>query len=188
VVAADRSGRIAKEGQARHQRWHAIVTSTHRHGGSFGAGNYALCGAPKVRGFLFSGRTSAPRSWEASRRGASGRTIKREALGAQTVNLKLSAKPRNEKTQGAIREQLSDKGTVTMILARRGTMASFDPLDTRDVLGLAMARNRAQETAAKRGFGSVTEWELKRCSDGAVVANRGELLPIVPVLQRQSGK
>jgi 3-methylcrotonyl-CoA carboxylase beta subunit len=116
-------------------------------GGSFGAGNYAMCGRAYSPRFLFqwpNARTSVMGGEQAASVLA---TIKREGLerGGGT----LSA-VEEEQLKAPIREQFERQGHPYYASARLWDDGVIDPLDTRRVLGLALALSRRQETAATR--------------------------------------
>ncbi|MGO9931512.1 MAG: carboxyl transferase domain-containing protein [Steroidobacteraceae bacterium] len=116
-------------------------------GGSFGAGNYAMCGRAYGPRFLFqwpNARTSVMGGEQAASVLA---TIKREAL--QRSGESFSA-AEEEELKAPIREQFERQGHPYYASARLWDDGVIDPLDTRRVLGLALALTRAQETAATR--------------------------------------
>src|SRR5271168_2623685 len=116
-------------------------------GGSFGAGNYAMCGRAYGPRFLFqwpNARTSVMGGEQAASVLA---TIKREAL--ERSGEAFSAEE-EEKLKAPIREQFERQGHPYYASARLWDDGVIDPLDTRRVLGLALALTRAQETAATR--------------------------------------
>jgi 3-methylcrotonyl-CoA carboxylase beta subunit len=116
-------------------------------GGSFGAGNYAMCGRAYGPRFLFqwpNARTSVMGGEQAASVLA---TIKREAL-------LRSGEPFSdadeEKLKAPIREQFERQGHPYYSSARLWDDGVIDPLDTRRVLGLALALTRSQAAAATR--------------------------------------
>ena len=116
-------------------------------GGSFGAGNYAMCGRAYGPRFLFqwpNARTSVMGGEQAASVLA---TIRREALerGGQT----LSA-AEEEKIKAPIRAQFELQGHPYYASARLWDDGVIDPADTRRVLGLALALTRTQEIPATR--------------------------------------
>ncbi len=116
-------------------------------GGSFGAGNYAMCGRAYGPRFLFqwpNARTSVMGGEQAASVLA---TIKREALerGGGTLS-----EAEEEKLKAPIREQFERQGHPYYASARLWDDGVIDPLDTRRALGLALALAAAQETAATR--------------------------------------
>jgi 3-methylcrotonyl-CoA carboxylase beta subunit len=116
-------------------------------GGSFGAGNYAMCGRAYSPRFLFqwpNARTSVMGGEQAASVLA---TIKREALERGGGSL---SEAEEEKLKAPIREQFERQGHPYYASARLWDDGVIDPLDTRRVLGLALALTRTQEIAATR--------------------------------------
>jgi 3-methylcrotonyl-CoA carboxylase beta subunit len=116
-------------------------------GGSFGAGNYAMCGRAYSPRFLFqwpNARTSVMGGEQAASVLA---TIKREALERSGGSL---SDDEEERIKAPIREQFERQGHPYYASARLWDDGVIDPLDTRRVLGLALALTRAQEIAATR--------------------------------------
>jgi 3-methylcrotonyl-CoA carboxylase beta subunit len=116
-------------------------------GGSFGAGNYAMCGRAYSPRFLFqwpNARTSVMGGEQAASVLA---TIRREALerGGQT----LSAEE-EEKIKAPIRAQFEQQGQPFYASARLWDDGVIDPKDTRRILGLALAVSRNQDIPATR--------------------------------------
>jgi 3-methylcrotonyl-CoA carboxylase beta subunit len=116
-------------------------------GGSFGAGNYAMCGRAYGPRFLFqwpNARTSVMGGEQAASVLA---TIKREALerGGGTLS-----EAEEEQIKAPIREQFERQGHPYYASARLWDDGVIGPLDTRRVLGLALALAAAQDTAATR--------------------------------------
>ncbi len=110
-------------------------------GGSFGAGNYAMCGRAYSPRFLFqwpNARTSVMGGEQAASVLA---TIRREALerGGGT----LSAEE-EEKIKAPIRAQFEHQGHPYYASARLWDDGVIDPADTRRVLGLALALTHSQ--------------------------------------------
>ena len=116
-------------------------------GGSFGAGNYAMCGRAYGPRFLFqwpNARTSVMGGEQAASVLA---TIKREAL--ERSGGPLSA-AEEEQLKAPIREQFERQGHPYYASARLWDDGVIDPLDTRRVLGLALALTKTQEPRATR--------------------------------------
>jgi 3-methylcrotonyl-CoA carboxylase beta subunit len=116
-------------------------------GGSFGAGNYAMCGRAYSPRFLFqwpNARTSVMGGEQAASVLA---TIKREALerGGGTLS-----DAEEERLKAPIREQFERQGHPYYASARLWDDGVIDPLDTRRVLGLALALTKAQDIGATR--------------------------------------
>ena len=116
-------------------------------GGSFGAGNYAMCGRAYSPRFLFqwpNARTSVMGGEQAASVLA---TIKREALERGGGNF---SEAEEEQLKAPIREQFERQGHPYYASARLWDDGVIDPLDTRRVLGLALALTAAQATPATR--------------------------------------
>jgi 3-methylcrotonyl-CoA carboxylase beta subunit len=110
-------------------------------GGSFGAGNYAMCGRAYSPRFLFqwpNARTSVMGGEQAASVLA---TIKREALERSGGTLSAADE---EALKAPIREQFERQGHPYYASARLWDDGVIDPLDSRRVLGLALALTRAQ--------------------------------------------
>jgi 3-methylcrotonyl-CoA carboxylase beta subunit len=116
-------------------------------GGSFGAGNYAMCGRAYSPRFLFqwpNARTSVMGGEQAASVLA---TIKREALERAGGTL---SDAEEEEIKAPIREQFERQGHPYYASARLWDDGVIDPLDTRRVLGLALALTRTQAIGATR--------------------------------------
>jgi 3-methylcrotonyl-CoA carboxylase beta subunit len=116
-------------------------------GGSFGAGNYAMCGRAYAPRFLFqwpNARTSVMGGEQAA---AVLATIRREALERTGGTLSEAAE---EQIKAPIREQFERQGHPYYSSARLWDDGVIDPLDTRRVLGLALALTKTQQTASTR--------------------------------------
>jgi 3-methylcrotonyl-CoA carboxylase beta subunit len=116
-------------------------------GGSFGAGNYAMCGRAYSPRFLFqwpNARTSVMGGEQAASVLA---TIKREALQRGGASL---SDTEEERLKAPIREQFERQGHPYYASARLWDDGVIDPLDTRRVLGLALALTKTEETKATR--------------------------------------
>jgi 3-methylcrotonyl-CoA carboxylase beta subunit len=116
-------------------------------GGSFGAGNYAMCGRAYAPRFLFqwpNARTSVMGGEQAA---AVLATIRREALERTGGSLSEAAE---EQIKAPIREQFERQGHPYYSSARLWDDGVIDPLDTRRVLGLALALTKTQQTAVTR--------------------------------------
>jgi 3-methylcrotonyl-CoA carboxylase beta subunit len=116
-------------------------------GGSFGAGNYAMCGRAYSPRFLFqwpNARTSVMGGEQAASVLA---TIKRDALERTGGSL---SDAEEEQIKAPIREQFERQGHPYYASARLWDDGVIDPLDTRRVLGLALALTKTQEAVATR--------------------------------------
>jgi 3-methylcrotonyl-CoA carboxylase beta subunit len=118
-------------------------------GGSFGAGNYAMCGRAYGPRLLFqwpNARTSVMGGEQAASVLA---TIKRDAMkrgGAEFSDAD------EERLKAPIREQFERQGHPYYASARLWDDGVLDPIDTRRALGLALAAARLQP-AARTQFG-----------------------------------
>ena len=116
-------------------------------GGSFGAGNYAMCGRAYGPRFLFqwpNARTSVMGGEQAASVLA---TIRREALeraGRELTDLE------EEALKAPIRDQFERQGHPYYASARLWDDGVIDPLDTRRVLGLALSLTKNQDRVATR--------------------------------------
>lgn len=116
-------------------------------GGSFGAGNYAMCGRAYGPRFLFqwpNARTSVMGGEQAASVLA---TIKRDAM--RRVGETLSADA-EEQIKAPIRRQFEHQGQPFYASARLWDDGVIDPQDTRRVLGLALQLSRHQQIAPTR--------------------------------------
>jgi 3-methylcrotonyl-CoA carboxylase beta subunit len=116
-------------------------------GGSFGAGNYAMCGRAYAPRFLFqwpNARTSVMGGEQAASVLA---TIKREALERSGGTLSAADE---ERLKAPIREQFERQGHPYYASARLWDDGVIDPLDTRRLLGLALALTKSQSIPATR--------------------------------------
>jgi len=116
-------------------------------GGSFGAGNYAMCGRAYGPRFLFqwpNARTSVMGGEQAASVLA---TIRREALERSGQTLSAAEE---EKIKAPIRAQFEQQGHPYYASARLWDDGVIDPADTRRVLGLALALTNTQEIPATR--------------------------------------
>jgi 3-methylcrotonyl-CoA carboxylase beta subunit len=108
-------------------------------GGSFGAGNYAMCGRAFAPRFLFqwpNARTSVMGGEQAARVLA---TIRGEALAAEGKDWDESAQ---EAFKAPIRDQYESQGHSLYATARLWDDGIIDPRETRHVLGQALAAAR----------------------------------------------
>jgi 3-methylcrotonyl-CoA carboxylase beta subunit len=116
-------------------------------GGSFGAGNYAMCGRAYSPRLLFqwpNARTSVMGGEQAASVLA---TIKRDALKRTGGTL---SEVEEEQLKAPIREQFERQGHPFYASARLWDDGVLDPIDTRRALGLALALTREQKIAETR--------------------------------------
>ncbi len=118
-------------------------------GGSFGAGNYAMCGRAYSPRFLFqwpNARTSVMGGEQAAGVLA---TVRREALERDG---KTFTAEQEEALKAPVREQYERQGHPYYASARLWDDGVIDPLDTRRILTLALALS-ADEARAETQFG-----------------------------------
>ncbi|MGA2396707.1 MAG: carboxyl transferase domain-containing protein [Steroidobacteraceae bacterium] len=147
VGQAAEAGGIAKDGAklVTAVACAAVPKYTVTIGGSFGAGNYAMCGRAYGPRLLFqwpNARTSVMGGEQAASVLA---TIKRDALKRTGGDL---SEAEEEQIKAPIREQFERQGHPYYASARLWDDGVIDPLDTRRALGLALALN--SESAATR--------------------------------------
>ena len=147
VGQAAEAGGIAKDGAklVTAVACAAVPKYTVTIGGSFGAGNYAMCGRAYAPRLLFqwpNARTSVMGGEQAASVLA---TIKRDALKRAGGDL---SETEEEQIKAPIREQFERQGHPYYASARLWDDGVIDPLDTRRALGLALALN--SESAATR--------------------------------------
>jgi 3-methylcrotonyl-CoA carboxylase beta subunit len=116
-------------------------------GGSYGAGNYAMCGRAYSPRFLFqwpNARTSVMGGEQAASVLA---TIRRDQLSAKGETWSADAE---EQFKAPLRAQYEAQGHPYYASARLWDDGVLDPLDTRRVLGLALATARNAPTQETR--------------------------------------
>jgi 3-methylcrotonyl-CoA carboxylase beta subunit len=116
-------------------------------GGSFGAGNYAMCGRAYGPRFLFQWPNSRTSVMGGEQAASVLATIRREAL--ERSGQILSAEE-EEKIKAPIRAQFELQGHPYYASARLWDDGVIDPADTRRILGLALALTRTQDIAETR--------------------------------------
>lgn len=100
-------------------------------GGSFGAGNYGMCGRAYSPRFLF--------SWPNSRISVMGGEQAASVLATVHRDAETWTKEQSEAFKAPIRERFEDEGSPYYATARMWDDGVIDPAQTRDVLGLAFA-------------------------------------------------
>jgi 3-methylcrotonyl-CoA carboxylase beta subunit len=100
-------------------------------GGSFGAGNYAMCGRAYQPRFLF--------SWPNARISVMGGEQAASVLAAVHRDANTWTAEEQEAFKAPIRQRYEDEGNPYFATARLWDDGVIDPLQTRDVLGLALA-------------------------------------------------
>jgi 3-methylcrotonyl-CoA carboxylase beta subunit len=115
-------------------------------GGSFGAGNYAMCGRAYGGRFLWMWPNARISVMGGEQAASVLATVRRDALEAQG---KAWSGDEEAAFKAPIREQYEAQGSPWYATARLWDDGIIDPADTRRVLGLALALGR--EAPAERG-------------------------------------
>ncbi len=105
-------------------------------GGSFGAGNYAMCGRAYEPRFLFTWPNSRISVMGGEQAASVIATVKRESIEARGGTFSAAEE---EATRAPIREQYERQGNPYYATARLWDDGIIDPAQTRDVLGLAIS-------------------------------------------------
>jgi 3-methylcrotonyl-CoA carboxylase beta subunit len=100
-------------------------------GGSFGAGNYGMCGRAYQPRFLF--------SWPNARISVMGGEQAASVLAAVHRDADTWTPEEQEAFKAPIRQRYEDEGNPYFATARLWDDGIIDPIQTRDVLGLALA-------------------------------------------------
>jgi hypothetical protein len=133
-------------------------------GGSFGAGNYSMCGRAYSPRFLF--------MWPNARISVMG--------GEQAATVLSTVGSGTD--PDAIRAQYETQGHPYYSTARLWDDGVIDPADTRTVLGLALLRRR-QRTAGRPGLRRLPD--VMQMFSTVLVANRGEIaVRVIRTLRR----
>ena len=114
-------------------------------GGSFGAGNYGMCGRAYSPRFLF--------SWPNSRISVMGAEQAASVLATVHRNAEQWTKQEAEEFKAPIRARYEAEGNPWHATARLLDDGIIDPAQTRDVLGLALAVTLNAPVAATARFG-----------------------------------
>jgi 3-methylcrotonyl-CoA carboxylase beta subunit len=105
-------------------------------GGSFGAGNYGMCGRAYSPRFLFTWPNSRISVMGGEQAASVLATLRRDNIEARGESWSPEAE---EAFKAPIRDKYEREGDPTYATARLWDDGVIDPADTRDVLGLAMA-------------------------------------------------
>lgn len=105
-------------------------------GGSFGAGNYGMCGRAYSPRFLFTWPNSRISVMGGEQAASVLATLRRDNIEARGENWSAEAE---DAFKAPIREKYEREGDPYYATARLWDDGIIDPADTRDVLGLAMA-------------------------------------------------
>lgn len=138
VGSSYESGGIAKDGA---KLVHAVSNAsvpklTVLIGGSFGAGNYGMCGRAFDPRFLWSWPNSRTSVMGGEQAASVLATVKRDQMEAQGKTWSESAE---EKFKAPIREQYEHQGHPYYSSARLWDDGIIDPAETRNVLGLSLS-------------------------------------------------
>jgi 3-methylcrotonyl-CoA carboxylase beta subunit len=114
-------------------------------GGSFGAGNYGMCGRAYSPRFLF--------SWPNSRISVMGGEQAASVLAAVHRDAETWTAEQAEAFKAPIRAKYEDEGNPYHASARLWDDGVIDPAQTRDVLGLALAAALEAPIPARPAFG-----------------------------------
>jgi 3-methylcrotonyl-CoA carboxylase beta subunit len=118
-------------------------------GGSFGAGNYAMCGRAYQPRFLWMWPNARISVMGGDQAASVLATVKRDALEARGEKW---PEAEEEKFKAPIRDQYEQQGHPYYATARLWDDGIIDPVDTRRVLGLAIAAS-ANATIERERFG-----------------------------------
>jgi 3-methylcrotonyl-CoA carboxylase beta subunit len=105
-------------------------------GGSFGAGNYAMCGRAYSPRFLWMWPNARISVMGGEQAASVLATVRRDQLAAQGTDWPAAAE---EEFKRPVREQYEGQGSPYYSTARLWDDGIIDPLDTRRVLGLALS-------------------------------------------------
>jgi len=105
-------------------------------GGSFGAGNYGMCGRAYSPRFLFTWPNSRISVMGGEQAASVLATVKRDAMEAKGESWAIEAEA---EFKAPIRQRYEDEGNPYFATARLWDDGVIDPVQTRDVLGLAIS-------------------------------------------------
>ena len=114
-------------------------------GGSFGAGNYGMCGRAYAPRFLF--------SWPNARISVMGGEQAASVLATVHRDADTWAPEEAEAFKAPIREKYEDEGNPYYATARMWDDGVIDPVQTRDVLGLTLAATLEAPIPERPAFG-----------------------------------
>ncbi|PKB14141.1 3-methylcrotonyl-CoA carboxylase beta subunit [Novosphingobium kunmingense] len=114
-------------------------------GGSFGAGNYGMCGRAYSPRFLF--------SWPNSRISVMGGEQAASVLATVHRDAETWTTDQAEAFKAPIRQKYEDEGNPYFATARLWDDGVIDPVQTRDVLGLALAATLEAPIPERPAFG-----------------------------------
>lgn len=119
-------------------------------GGSFGAGNYAMCGRAYGARFLWMWPNARISVMGGEQAASVLATVKRDGM---EVRGQQWSKDEEEQFKSPIREQYEQQGHPYYATARLWDDGVIDPVDTRRVLGLALATAANNPESEQTGFG-----------------------------------
>jgi 3-methylcrotonyl-CoA carboxylase beta subunit len=119
-------------------------------GGSFGAGNYAMCGRAYGGRFLWTWPNARISVMGGEQAASVLATVRRDALAVRGGEW---PEEDQQRFTAAIRRQYEDQGHPYHATARLWDDGIIDPLDTRRVLGLALAVVAAGPEPAPERYG-----------------------------------
>jgi 3-methylcrotonyl-CoA carboxylase beta subunit len=105
-------------------------------GGSFGAGNYGMCGRAYSPRFLFTWPNSRISVMGGEQAASVLATVKRDGIEAKGGSW---SKAEEEAFKAPVRERYEEEGSPYFATARLWDDGVIDPAQTRDVLGLAIS-------------------------------------------------
>ncbi|HYN75351.1 MAG TPA: carboxyl transferase domain-containing protein, partial [Candidatus Limnocylindria bacterium] len=105
-------------------------------GGSFGAGNYSMCGRAYSPRFLFSWPNARISVMGGEQAASVLATVRRDALESQGESWSAADE---EAFKAPIRDKYEEQGSPYYATARLWDDGVIDPKDTRSVLGLALS-------------------------------------------------
>ncbi len=114
-------------------------------GGSFGAGNYGMCGRAYSPRFLF--------TWPNARISVMGGEQAASVLATVHRDADSWTEEQTEEFKAPIRQKYEDEGNPYYATARLWDDGVIDPVQTRDVLGLAFAATLEAPIAERPSFG-----------------------------------
>jgi len=145
-------GRYEAEGIAKHgaKLVTAVATATVPKitiliGGSFGAGNYGMCGRAYSPRFLF--------TWPNARISVMGGEQAASVLAAVHRDAEQWTPEEAEAFKGPVRQRYEDEGNPWYATARLWDDGVIDPVQTRDVLGLSLAATLNAPIPERQSFG-----------------------------------
>ncbi|MFT7598305.1 MAG: acetyl-CoA carboxylase carboxyltransferase component [Acidimicrobiales bacterium] len=133
----------------------AVTNSTVPHltvqmGGSYGAGNYGMCGRPYNPRFLFVWPGSKTAVMGAEQLAGTLSIVARQSAANRGLDFDEAADAERTK---AIEDQITYEEQATVMSGQMYDDGLIDPRDTRDVLGTALSAALTNECRGQRGYG-----------------------------------